>query len=115
MRATAWARDMRIATVVRPAPRVAEPGGTGLQCPAVTEEPRQPATLDEEMLEAEAPEVVQTQTDASRVERVERELEMGFEALAHVGAAVSVFGSARTPVDHPEYEQARVVGCVLGR
>ena len=28
----------------------------------------------------------------------------GFGALAELGPAVSVFGSARTPPDHPEYE-----------
>ena len=31
------------------------------------------------------------------VARIEDELRMGFEALAHVGAAASFFGSARTP------------------
>jgi uncharacterized protein (TIGR00730 family) len=39
---------------------------------------------------------------------------MGFDALAHVGAAASFFGSARTPTDHPQYalalETARLVG-----
>ena len=42
------------------------------------------------------------------------ELRMGFEALGHVGAAVSVFGSARTPADHPEYALARETARLLG-
>ena len=77
-------------------------------------DPREPATLDEELLEAETPEVASTLSDAARIECVAAELETGFRALAHVGPAVSVFGSARTPSDDPEYELARRVGRVLG-
>ena len=80
----------------------------------MTDEPRPPATLDEELLEAEVPEVLATESDVSRIERVERELETGFRALSHVGRAVSVFGSARTPPDDPEYELAREVARTLG-
>jgi uncharacterized protein (TIGR00730 family) len=39
---------------------------------------------------------------------------MGFSALAHVGKAVSIFGSARTPPGHPEYAQAHEFGRALG-
>ena len=49
-------------------------------------------------------------TDAERLALVERELRQGFETLAEVGPAVCVFGSARTPADDPEYEQAREIG-----
>jgi uncharacterized protein (TIGR00730 family) len=80
----------------------------------VAAEPRVPATLDEEILAAEEAAVVSTLTDGARVERVERELRLGFDALAHVGAAASIFGSARTPPDHPEYELAREVARALG-
>ena len=73
---------------------------------AAAEDPRPPATLDEELLEAEAAAVISVETDASRLARIRRELEAGFRALAHVGPAVSVFGSARTPPGHPEYELA---------
>ena len=38
----------------------------------------------------------------------------GLRALAHVGKAVSIFGSARTPRDHPEYERARAAARKLG-
>jgi uncharacterized protein (TIGR00730 family) len=77
-------------------------------------EPRQPRTLDEEIISAEQVDVVSTLTDADRVDRVVRELEEGFHALAHVGAAVSVFGSARTPPDDPEYDLARETARLLG-
>jgi hypothetical protein len=80
----------------------------------VTDEPRPPATLDEELLGAELESVASTQSDAARIERIGRELASGFRALARVGAAVSIFGSARTPRDHPEYELARETARTLG-
>jgi uncharacterized protein (TIGR00730 family) len=70
-------------------------------------EPRMPSTLDEEIIAAQEAAVVSTLTDLDRIERIERELRMGFDALAHVGAAASFFGSARTPRDDPEYALAR--------
>jgi uncharacterized protein (TIGR00730 family) len=70
-------------------------------------EPRVPATLDEEILAAEEAGVLSTLTDQVRLERIEEELRMGFDALGHVGAAVSFFGSARTTPDDPEYAVAR--------
>jgi uncharacterized protein (TIGR00730 family) len=77
-------------------------------------EPRVPATLDEEILAAEQAGVLSTQTDESRIARVERELEIGFDALAHVGAAASFFGSARTQRDQGDYLLARQVARTLG-
>jgi uncharacterized protein (TIGR00730 family) len=77
-------------------------------------DPRPPATLDEELLGAELRSIVSTQSDAARLHRIQSELAMGFRALARVGAAVSIFGSARTPQDHPEYELAREVSRTLG-
>ena len=77
-------------------------------------EPRVPATLDEELLEAEAQLVLSTETDASRVERVRQELEAGFAALAGVGPAVSVYGSARTAPGEPNYVLARELARMLG-
>jgi uncharacterized protein (TIGR00730 family) len=77
-------------------------------------EPRMPQTFDEEILGAEERAVVSTLSDEDRIARIESELRLGFEALAHVGAAASFFGSARTPEGHPEYllarETARLVG-----
>jgi uncharacterized protein (TIGR00730 family) len=77
-------------------------------------EPRMPATADEEIISAQESAVVSTLTDAARIERIERELQVGFEALAHVGPAASFFGSARTPVDHPEYRLARETARLVG-
>ena len=74
----------------------------------------QPRTLDEEILEAESAEVASLFTEADRIERVERELWNGFNALADVCPAVTVFGSARTPSGDPWYEAAREVGRLLG-
>jgi uncharacterized protein (TIGR00730 family) len=78
------------------------------------DDPRTPATLDEEILEAQEAAVVSTLSDEDRIARIDEELRTGFDALAHVGAAVSIFGSSRTPRDHPEYELAREVARTLG-
>ncbi|MBN1529312.1 MAG: TIGR00730 family Rossman fold protein [Thermoleophilaceae bacterium] len=77
-------------------------------------EPRQPRTLDEEIIAAEQADVATMLTDADREARILDELRMGFEALGHVGAAVSIFGSARTPEDHPEYRLAEETARLLG-
>ena len=75
---------------------------------------RRAASLDEELLEAESIDVETYLDDAKRIERIDEELTMGFAALAHVGKAVSIFGSARTPADHPEYALAREAARRLG-
>jgi uncharacterized protein (TIGR00730 family) len=77
-------------------------------------EPRPPATADEELLEAETAEVLSILSDAARVQRMDAELQAGFDALAHVGPAVSIFGSARTPADDPDYALAQEVARTLG-
>jgi uncharacterized protein (TIGR00730 family) len=77
-------------------------------------EPRMPVTLDEELIGAEEAALLSTLTDAARVERIREELDEGFRALAHVGAAASFFGSARTPRDDPEYAQARETARLVG-
>jgi uncharacterized protein (TIGR00730 family) len=77
-------------------------------------DPRRAASLDEELLEAESIDVETYLDDARRIERIDEELKMGFSALAHVGKAVSIFGSARTPAEHPEYALAREAAQRLG-
>lgn len=52
-------------------------------------------------------------TDPWRVLRIQAEFVEGFGALAELGPAVSVFGSARTKEDDPEYEVAREIGRLL--
>jgi uncharacterized protein (TIGR00730 family) len=54
-----------------------------------------------------------THSDPWRVLRITGEFVEGFDALADVGPAVSVFGSARTLEDDPMYEAAREVGALL--
>ena len=54
-------------------------------------------------------------TDPWRVLRIQAEFVEGFGTLAKLGPAVSVFGSARTPRDHPEYQQGEQLGAALAR
>jgi uncharacterized protein (TIGR00730 family) len=77
--------------------------------------PRPPTTSDEELLEADSPAIVSTLDDAARLHRIQDELRAGFAGLAHVGKAVSIFGSARTPRDDPMYAKARETAEALGR
>jgi uncharacterized protein (TIGR00730 family) len=62
------------------------------------ERPERPAFLD---------------TDPWRVLRIIGEFVDGFDALAAVGPAVTVFGSARTPSTSPNYAGARRLGSLL--
>ncbi|MBA2275382.1 MAG: TIGR00730 family Rossman fold protein [Chloroflexi bacterium] len=55
------------------------------------------------------------ETDAWRALRIMGEFVEGFDALARLGPAVSVFGSARTPRDDPEYERARDLAARLAQ
>ncbi|WP_435011762.1 TIGR00730 family Rossman fold protein [Tundrisphaera lichenicola] len=79
-------------------------------------------TEDEELLNrqgpstpnAQAPELAAfTHTDSWRVLRIQGEFVHGINALADIGAAVSVFGSARFAEDHPMYAEARAMGRAL--
>jgi len=76
--------------------------------------PRRPATPDEELIGAQETAVASEITDATRVERMAAELDMGFFELRDVHRAVSVFGSARRAPGSPGYELARAVGHRLG-
>jgi uncharacterized protein (TIGR00730 family) len=54
-------------------------------------------------------------TDPWRVLRIQAEFVEGFGTLAQLGPAVSVFGSARTPRDHPDYARGIELGAALAR
>jgi hypothetical protein len=54
-------------------------------------------------------------TDPWRVLRIQAEFVEGFGLLAEIGRAITVFGSARTPRDHPEYELTRHLGFQLAK
>jgi uncharacterized protein (TIGR00730 family) len=75
---------------------------------------RTPATPDEELLGAQRPAVAVERTEAQRLERVQRELAGGFEALADIRYGVSIFGSARIAPEHPDYALARQTARRLG-
>jgi uncharacterized protein (TIGR00730 family) len=53
-------------------------------------------------------------TEVWRSVRIWREFLYAFWRLRKVGPCITVFGSARTPVDHPWYQAARQVGQLLG-
>jgi uncharacterized protein (TIGR00730 family) len=76
----------------------------------VNERPRTP---DEEIIQAQAPFVEALRSDDERLERIHREFARGFELLRECTCAVSIFGSARTPREDPQYELAREVACLL--
>jgi uncharacterized protein (TIGR00730 family) len=67
------------------------------------------ATEDERLLESQ-PSAAFTETDPWRALRILSEFVEGFDAMARVGPAVTVFGSARTAPDDPIYELARSIG-----
>jgi uncharacterized protein (TIGR00730 family) len=77
-------------------------------------EPRRPATLDEEILNAESRAVLSTESELARLARIRGELERGFGLLAGIGPAVSIFGSARARADDPVYGLARETARSLG-
>jgi len=68
---------------------------------------------DFELLDASRQTSEFTQTDTWRVFRIMSEFVSGFEQMAGVGPAVSVFGSARATEADPYYEAARRMGRLL--
>jgi uncharacterized protein (TIGR00730 family) len=73
-------------------------------------------TLDEELLLWLGDEPANVRAaDAERTREIAAEFARGFDALAQIGPAVSVFGSARTPREHPDYALPREVAACLGR
>jgi len=73
-----------------------------------------PGTTDERLLSNRGPNDW-VHTDPWRVLRIQSEFVEGFGLLAELPKAVSVFGSARTPRDHPEYAAGRALGSALAR
>ncbi len=67
------------------------------------------STTDQRLLDSRGP-TDWVHTDPWRVLRIQSEFVEGFGALAELGPAIGVFGSARTPVDHPHYAVAEEVG-----
>ena len=72
----------------------------------------QDSTTDQRLLDSRGPSDW-VHTDPWRVLRIQSEFVEGFGLLAELPRAVSVFGSARTRPDAPEYELGRQVGAAL--
>jgi hypothetical protein len=74
-----------------------------------------PTTADQRLLDAPPPgqRADWLHNDPWRVLRIQSEFVEGFGALAELGPAVSVFGSARTRPDHPNYALGVRVGRAL--
>jgi uncharacterized protein (TIGR00730 family) len=116
-------------TGIGPGPGVANGAGSPEAARRRVLEPQKPAetrgfkpTEDEELLNrvvpatprAHAPELgAFTHTDPWRVLRIQSEFVSGFNALAEVGAAVAVFGSARVAEGSPYYADALALGRML--
>src|SRR5580704_5687047 len=86
-----------------------ERGGTGKRggtSPEAVAPMRTPRTSDEELLCAEHAITHNSFSDEQRVARMRAEMAEGFATLADVKRGVSLFGSARTPVEDPGYELA---------
>jgi uncharacterized protein (TIGR00730 family) len=92
---------------VVPAPPPPQPP---VPVPEFQNPPGQP-TEDERLLSrVQEPE---TTTDSWRVFRIMGEFVEGFDTLARIGPAVSIFGSARTPADDRYYAAAEETGRLL--
>ncbi len=71
-------------------------------------------TTDQRLLDERGPSDW-VHTDPWRVLRIQAEFVEGFGALADLGRAVCVFGSARTPESDAEYALARDLGAALAK
>jgi hypothetical protein len=72
-----------------------------------------PQTTTDQRLLAPDQEADWLHSDPWRVMRIQSEFVEGFGALAELGQAVSVFGSARTKPGHPDYLAGETVGRLL--
>lgn len=72
-------------------------------------------TDDEVLLRSPEPEDEYKASDSWRVFRIMAEFVDGFDNLASITKGVSVFGSARTPEEDPDYANAREVGRLLAK
>jgi uncharacterized protein (TIGR00730 family) len=84
--------------------------------PGRTFDSTHPWTFDEVLLDTAGParDLLATD-DPARLDAIRAELEMGFRALTGITKGVSIFGSARTPHDDPDYDRARRLAAALGR
>ena len=74
----------------------------------------QETTTDQRLLESRG-DTRWLHTDPWRVLRIQSEFVEGFGALAEIGPAIAIFGSARTPKKHPCYRSAQRIGSELAK
>lgn len=86
-----------------------------MQGPVLLRGSQVPATTTDQRLLDTQEDVSWVHSDPWRVLRIQAEFVEGFGALAALGPAISVFGSARTPESHPDYAQAKKLGKKLGK
>lgn len=89
---------------------VSQPGSGYRKGPVLLRRSQIPAQTTDQRLLAKGGEPDWVHGDPWRVMRIQSEFVEGFGALAELGPAMSVFGSARTAPGHPDYEMATEVG-----
>jgi uncharacterized protein (TIGR00730 family) len=72
------------------------------------------STTDQRLLDSRGP-AEWVHSDAWRLQRIQAEFIEGFSVLAEIPRAVTVFGSARTKPDHPDYATGMALGGALAR
>ena len=99
----------------RPSPRTMRHGRVSMRPGTQARLSGESRTEDEKLLAADRGRPEFLETDTWRALRILSEFVEGFEALAGVGRAVAVFGSARTLEGSEGYELARRVGAELAK
>jgi uncharacterized protein (TIGR00730 family) len=94
------------------APQDARPRETHKGPVTLRREQVEHSTTDQRLLDTHGPSDW-VHSDPWRVLRIQAEFVEGFGALAELGPAVSVFGSARVHADEPEYALGMAVGRLL--
>lgn len=92
---------------------VAQPGTGYRKGPVLLRRGQIPAQTTDQRLLAKGGETDWLHGDPWRVMRIQSEFVEGFGALAELGPAVSVFGSARTKPDHADYALGEQLGAAL--
>lgn len=88
---------------------VSQPGSGYRKGPVLLRRGQIPAQTTDQRLLAKGGDTDWLHGDPWRVMRIQSEFVEGFGALAEIGPAVSVFGSARTKPEHPDYELGQQV------
>ena len=89
--------------------------GTRHQGPVIRRDDQVEATTTDQRLLQSRGDTDWVHSDPWRVMRIQSEFVEGFGTLAKVGPGISVFGSARTPKDHPMYAAAVELGAWLAQ